>query len=67
MISEWFSDDEFISQFRMFFTDEEREKLDFQSLLGQLTSTDDDNILQLKIKNKTFRLDTENGTVEEIT
>ena len=66
MISEWFSDDEFISQLRMFFGDEEREHLDFQSLLGQLKSTDDDGVFLLKVKGRTFQLDIENGTVEEM-
>ena len=66
MISEFFSDDDFISLLRMFFSDDEREHLDFQSLLGQLKSTDDDSIFTLKVKGRTFQLDTENGTVEEI-
>lgn len=65
MISEYFSDDEFISQLRMFFDDEEREKLDFPALLGQLIKTDDDTVFELKVKGRLFQLDTEYGTVEE--
>jgi len=66
MISEYFSDDEFISQLRMFFDDEEREKLDFPALLGQLIKTDDDTVFELKVKGRLFQLDTEYGTVEEV-
>ena len=66
MISEYFSDDEFISQLRMFFDDEEREKLDFPALLGQLIKTDDETVFELKVKGRLFQLDTEYGTVEEV-
>ena len=40
MISEYYPDEELISQLRMFFTDEEQEQLNFQAYLGQLEELD---------------------------
>ena len=65
MISEFFTDDELLSQLRMFFSDEEQEHLDFQSLLGQLVDVDEDT-LELKIKERCFRIDKILCDVEEV-
>lgn len=42
MISEWYSDDELISQFRMYFTENERKNINFNSILGQLIDVNDE-------------------------
>ena len=65
MISEWFSDDELISELRMFFEESERDNIDFRALLGQITMIDD-NTGEIKVKDRTFRFDMEFCDVEEI-
>ena len=65
MISEWFSDDEVISQLRMFFDLEEMAKIDFEASLSQV-GTYDENNFYLKIKSKEFVIDKLTGIVEEI-
>lgn len=65
MISEWFSDDELISELRMFFTEAERETIDFQSLLGQINWIDEDTG-EIKVKGRTFRFDYEVCSVTEV-
>ena len=52
-VSEWFSDEELISQLQMFFDVDEVDKIDFKSLLGQVTVVDDDT-RQIKVKGRTF-------------
>lgn len=64
-VSEWFSDDELISELRMFFTESERETIDFQSLLGQITMIDDDTG-EIKVLKRTFRFDMELCDVTEV-
>lgn len=64
-VSEWFSDDELISELRMFFTEAERETIDFQSLLGQINWIDDDTG-EIKVKGRTFRFDYEVCSVTEV-
>ena len=56
MISEYFTDDELLSQLRMFFNEEEQEHMDFKALLGQITEIDT-NTLELKVKGRIFRID----------
>lgn len=65
LISEWFSDDELISELRMFFTEAERETIDFQSLLGQINWINEDTG-EIKIKNRTFRFNKELCDVTEV-
>ena len=65
MISEWFSDDELISELRMFFTEAERETIDFTALLGQINWINEDTG-EIKIKNRTFRFDYELCDVTEV-
>lgn len=65
MISPWFSDDELISELRMFFTEAERETIDFQALLGQINWIDEDTG-EIKVKGRTFRFDYEVCSVTEV-
>ena len=65
MISEYFTDEELISQLKMFFTDEEQEQLDFQVYLGQLKEIDNET-WELTIKNRLFRIDKILCEVEEV-
>ncbi len=65
MISPWFSDEELISQLRMFFSEDERSIIDFQALLGQITMIDDATG-EIKVLNRTFRFDMEFCDVEEV-
>ena len=65
MISDYYSDEELISQLKMFFTDEEQEQLDFQASLGQLEEIDLDT-WQLQLKGRTFRIDKFLCEVEEV-
>ena len=65
-VSEYFSDEELISQLRMFFTADEAENIDFETYLGQLTEVDDQT-WKLIVKDKTLFIDKEfcNVTTEE--
>jgi hypothetical protein len=65
MISPWFSDAELLSQLRMFFTEEEREVIDFNALLGQITMVDDDTG-EIVVLGRTFRFDMEVCDVTEV-
>ena len=65
MISDYYSDEELISQLKMFFTDEEQEQLDFQAALGQLEDIDIDT-WQLQLKGRTFKIDKILCEVEEV-
>ena len=65
MISEFFSDEELISQLRMFFNEDEQEHMDFKALLGQITEIDT-NTLELKVKGRIFRIDKIFCDVEEV-
>ena len=65
MISEWFSDDELISELRMFFTEAERETIDFTSLLGQIKWINNQTG-EIQIKKRTFRFDKELCDVTEV-
>ena len=65
MISEYYPDEELISQLRMFFTDEEQEQLNFQAYLGQLEEIDNET-WELTIKNRLFRIDKILCEVEEV-
>lgn len=65
MISEYFSDEELISQLCMFFTDSERLHIDFQGALGRINMIDGDTG-EIKIKNRTFHFDLEFCDVTEV-
>ena len=65
MISEYYPDEELISQLRMFFTDGEQEQLNFQAYLGQLEEIDNET-WELTIKNRLFRIDKILCEVEEV-
>ena len=64
-VSDWFSDDELISELRMFFDEDEREHLDFQSLLGQIKWIDDDTG-EITVGKRVFRFDYELCDLEEV-
>ena len=65
MISEFYSDDELLSQLRMFFNEEELEHINFKALLGQLNDEDSDT-WTLQIKNRQFTIDKTTCDVEEV-
>lgn len=64
-VSDWFSDAELLSQLRMFFSEEEREVVDFQALLGQINYVDNDTG-EIIVLGRTFRFDMEVCDVEEV-
>ena len=64
-VSDWFSDEELLSQLRMFFTEEEREVIDFNALLGQIKMVNDDTG-EISVLGRTFRFDMELCDVEEV-
>ena len=64
-VSEWFSDENLISELRMFFNEDERANIDFQSYLGQLTDVDE-STWQVKIKDRLFNIDKVLCSVEEV-
>ena len=64
-VSDWFSDEELISELRMFFTESERETIDFQSLLGQINWIDGETG-EIKVRKRVFRFDYELCSVTEV-
>ena len=65
MISEWFTDEELISQLQMFFDEDEQSQIDFKALLGQIVEIDD-NTRQITVKGRVFQFDMTFCDVEEI-
>jgi len=65
MISDYYSDEELISQLKMFFTDDEQEQLNFEVALGQLEDVDTDT-WELQLKGRLFRIDKILCEVEEV-
>ena len=65
MISDYYEDEELISQLRMFFDDDEQEQLDFKASLNLLTEFDEEK-WELKIKDRVFLIDKELCEVEEV-
>ena len=65
MISDYYEDEELISQLRMFFDDDEQEQIDFKASLNLLTEFDEEK-WELKIKNRVFLIDKELCEVEEV-
>lgn len=64
-VSDWFSDEELISQLRMFFTEEERDVIDFKALLGQINMINEDTG-EIIVMKRTFRFDMQSCDVEEV-
>ena len=64
-VSDWFSDEELISQLRMFFTEEERDVIDFKALLGQINMINEDTG-EIIVMKRTFRFDMQICDVEEV-
>lgn len=65
VISEFYTDEELISQLQMFFSIEENGNIDFKSILGQIIEIDDETY-QVQIKNRTFQFDKTFCDVEEV-
>ena len=65
MISDYYEDEELISQLRMFFDDDEQEQLDFKASLNLLTEFDEEK-WELKIKDRVFLINKELCEVEEV-
>ena len=65
MISDYYEDEELISQLRMFFDDDEQEQIDFKASLNLLTEFDEEK-WELKIKDRVFLIDKELCEVEEV-
>ena len=65
MISDYYEDEELISQLRMFFDDDEQEQIDFKASLNLLTEFDEEN-WELKIKGRLFLINKELCEVEEV-
>ena len=65
MISDYYEDEELISQLRMFFDDDEQEQLDFRASLNLLTEFNEEK-WELKIKDRVFLIDKELCEVEEV-
>ena len=64
-VSEYYSDEELISQLKMFFDEEERFNIDFQACLGQITEVDEET-LSVTIKGRIFEFDKEMCGVDEV-
>ena len=60
-VSEFYSDDELISQLRMFFD----EDIDYKACLSQVTEVDD-STFEVKVKGRVFRFDKVLCGVEEV-
>ena len=65
-ISEYYEDDEIISELQMFFESDEIKQIDFNSCLGQVEEVDEDTF-QVKVNNRVFQFDKTICDVEEIT
>lgn len=64
MMSEYFTDEEIVSQLKMFFTDEEQEKINFKSYFSLFEDLGSE--WQVRIKNRYFRIDKITCDVEEV-
>ena len=64
-LSSFFSDDEVISQLRMYFDLEVMWSIDFKACLSQVENYDE-NLFFLKIKDKNFFIDKITGYVSEV-
>ena len=64
MISEFYSDEDIVSQLRSFFDETEREEIDFWNALS--TVTEDDEYFTVMVKSRKFRFLCVIGDVEEV-
>ena len=64
MISEFYSDEDIVSQLRSFFDETEREEIDFWNALS--TVTEDDEYFTVMVKSGKFRFHCVIGDVEEV-
>ena len=64
MISEFYSDEDIVSQLRSFFDETEREEIDFWNALSTVVS--DGEFFTVMVKNRKFRFHCVIGDVEEI-
>ena len=64
-LSDYFTDNEVISQLRMFFELEEMFNIDFDACLSQVSDYDE-NYFCLNIKDKNFVIEKMTGIVEEV-
>ena len=64
MISEFYSDEDIVSQLRSFFDETEREEIDFWNALS--TVTEDDEYFTVMVKSRKFRFHSVIGDVEEV-
>ena len=64
MISEFYSDEDIVSQLRSFFDETEREEIDFWNALS--TVTEDDEYFTVMVKSRRFRFHSVIGDVEEV-
>ena len=64
MISEFYSDDDIVSQLRSFFDETEREEVDFWNALS--TVSEDDEYFTVMVKSRKFRFHSVIGDVEEV-
>ena len=63
-ISEYFTDEDLEQQLRLQFDYDEMWSMDFRSVFNQITDTGD--VLQLKLRNRTFNIDKVTGGVSEV-
>ena len=64
-VSEWFSDEELIAELESFFSIDEIQHMNFRTYLGQI-SIIDENIRQIRIKNRVFQFDMKFCNVTEV-
>lgn len=64
MISEFYSDEDIVSQLRSFFDETEREEIDFWNALS--TVSEDDEYFTVMVKSRKFRFHCVIGDVEEV-
>ena len=64
MISEFYSDEDIVSQLRSFFDETEREEIDFWNALS--TVSEDDEYFTVMVKSRKFRFHSVIGDVEEV-
>ena len=64
MISEFYSDEDIVSQLRSFFDETEREEIDFWNALSTVES--DGEFFTVMVKSRKFRFHSVIGDVEEV-
>ena len=64
-VSDWFSDDELISEIRCFFEEGDLDNIDFTAVLGQIQEVDSEK-RQVMVKDKVFVFNIVSCDVEEV-